>query len=118
MVEKMKNKISLKLIVAILAVVVVLSYGLARSYDLLAGPKIELLDLKDGQTISQELVLIKGQAKRIASLFLNGQQIFTNEEGDFREPLLLFPGYNAITLSARDKFGREVNKKIIIVNQS
>ncbi|OHA57653.1 MAG: hypothetical protein A2114_01825 [Candidatus Vogelbacteria bacterium GWA1_51_14] len=118
MVKTLKNKISPRIIAIVLAVVIVLGYGLARSYDLLAGPEIKLSELKDGQTISQELVLIKGQAKRIASLFLNGQQIFTNEEGDFREPLLLFPGYNAITLSARDKFGREVNKKIIIVNQS
>lgn len=114
----MKSKISLKLIVAILAVTVVLGYGLARSYDLLAGPKIELLDLTDGQTISQELVVVKGQAERIANLFLNGRQIFTNESGDFRETVLLFPGYNAVSLSARDKFGREVNKKIIIINQS
>lgn len=114
----MKNKISPKLIIALVAVLVVAGYGLARSYDLLAGPQIEILDLANGQTINQEFLVVKGEAKRIANLFLNGRQIFTNESGTFREPLLLFPGYNAVTLSARDKFGREINKKIIIINQS
>lgn len=115
---KLKNNFSLQLTVTVLSVIIVVGYGLARSYDLLAGPAIELESLANGDTTDQDFLLVRGQAKRIASLFLNGRQIFTDESGAFREPLLLFPGYNAISLKARDKFGREINKNIIIINQS
>ncbi len=115
---RLKNKFSLQLTATVLAAIIVVGYGLARSYDLLAGPAIELESLENGQTISQDFLLVRGEAKRIANLFLNGRQIFTDESGAFREPLLLFPGYNAISLKAHDKFGREINKNIIIINQS
>jgi hypothetical protein len=115
---KWKNKLSIGLIASTLLAVIIFGYGLYRSWDLISGPTIKLDSPTNGATVKNEFTVIRGRATRIANLSLNGRKIFTDEQGHFRESLLLFPGYNIISLEAWDKFGRYANQKIIIINQT
>jgi len=60
-------------------------------------------------------VLLRGSAERIAGLTVNGRQIFTDEAGTFQDSLLLLPGYNVITVAAKDRFNREVTEILHVI---
>ena len=90
-------------------------YGLYKSKDFLTGPKIIIESPANGQTVSNSYLEIKGAAKNVSLLYLNGRQIFTDKNGIFKENLLLARGYNIIEVSAKDKFNREIKLKREVV---
>lgn len=90
-------------------------YMYLRSLDFLRGPILILGSIQNGSTVGNSLVAVSGSVENIAFLTLNGRQIFTNEEGSFLEKLLLAPGYNIITLEAKDRFGRVKTERLELV---
>lgn len=106
---------SLKTILAFLVAVVILTYSGFRFKDLISGPNIVLYSPDNGSSLDNELVNITGRAERIAQIYLNGRKIFTDQDGNFEEPLLLSRGYNFFEIKAEDKFGREVVKKLQVI---
>ncbi|MBU3926023.1 hypothetical protein KJ763_02555 [Patescibacteria group bacterium] len=90
-------------------------FGFYKAKDFLNGPKINIDSPDNGQVVSISYLEIKGSVKNIASLNLNGLQIFTDEKGFFKQGLLLAKGYSIIKISAQDKFGRSVEKKLGII---
>jgi hypothetical protein len=85
-------------------------YGFVRAESFLLGPKISIDSPENGQTFTAPDVEIIGHASNISLLYLNGRQIFTDKNGNFKEILLLAKGYNIIELKAKDKFNREIKK--------
>jgi hypothetical protein len=113
-----RNKFLRPKIIATLVVLVLIGgYALSRSWNLLAGPLIVIDTPTSGETLKSGYVIMAGEAKRIATLTLNGRQIFTDASGNFRESLLLLPGYNIIVVEAKDKFGRRTVQKLALINQ-
>ncbi|HMO79050.1 MAG TPA: hypothetical protein PJ997_02680 [Candidatus Paceibacterota bacterium] len=115
-----KNKASsiIRAILFILFFVGIISYALFNSRVLIAGPQINIFSHQNGQKITDSnLIKIEGKASNISFFWLNERQIFTDEKGDFSETLLLYPGYNIIWFTAKDKFEREVQEKIELVYQ-
>lgn len=92
-------------------------YGIDRSWNLIIGPSIEITSPKNGETLSDPLVTIEGTAKNISFLSLNGRQIFVDKDGNLKEQLLLSPGYNVVTLSGRDRFGRIERERLELMYQ-
>jgi len=90
-------------------------YGLFKAWDFLVGPKIIIESPKDGETFSSSYIEIKGEVKNVSFLSLDGRQIFADQNGNFKEGLLLARGYNIIELSAKDKFNREIKIKREVV---
>lgn len=90
-------------------------FGLYKAKDFLMGPEIIIKSPSNGQTVSSSYLEITGTTKNISSLRLNGNQIFTDEKGFFKQGLLLARGYSIIEISAQDKFGRNVEKKLEII---
>ncbi|KKW45693.1 hypothetical protein A3C21_02390 [Candidatus Kaiserbacteria bacterium RIFCSPHIGHO2_02_FULL_59_21] len=91
----------------------VLGYAYFEGRGLLYGPSIEV----DNRVmeVSDPFIAIEGVAKRIATLSMNGRTIPVTEEGAFAEAHLLAPGYNRITLVARDRYGKTTERTIEIV---
>ena len=106
----------LRIALAALFAVALLAYGLFEARHLLAGPVLIIESPRLGQA-SEALVTLAGSTKNIADIALNGRKIFVDGEGRFREQLLLSYGYNILTLSARDRFGRETEKTLELVYQ-
>jgi len=71
------------------------------------GPQIEITSPLNGFSTDNPVIEIKGSAKNISFISLDDHPIFIDEEGNFREKLLLNPGISIIKLYARDKFERE-----------
>ena len=105
----------IKIFFALALVGIIVWYAYSKSADFLEGPIITIATPKNGITVSRSLVTVSGTAEHISYITLNGLQIFVTEEGLFSEQLLLSPGYNIITLEARDRFDREVKQTLELV---
>ncbi|OGG47484.1 hypothetical protein A3D66_00265 [Candidatus Kaiserbacteria bacterium RIFCSPHIGHO2_02_FULL_50_9] len=92
-------------------------YALFEARFLIQGPVVTIDTPRNGQSVSVPLVEIAGKAKNISDITLNDRKIFVDEQGYFHEQLLLFYGYNILTLTAHDRFGRETQKVLELVYQ-
>ena len=94
---------------------VIIFYGYFEARNFLLGPSLTIFSPASGQTKGDSLVEVRGEAKRIAKIYLNDRQIFTRNDGSFDEPLILSAGYNIIEIKAQDEIGRQVKKTVEIV---
>lgn len=85
---------------------ILLAYLTYQARFLILGPQITLVENETSPTSAQTVVL-EGAAENITHMTLNGRPIFTDQEGAFRETLVLSEGYNLITIVAKDRYGRE-----------
>lgn len=102
----------IKPLILILAIVVISGYSIWRVKDIVRGPQIVLYSPIDGANSKNDLIKITGKAERINQLFINGQKVFTDEDGNFSENYLLANGYNALEITATDSMGRQAVKKL------
>jgi hypothetical protein len=93
----------------------ILIYAFIRSKGLIFGVKIKDVNLTNGATVTEDIINLTGNAKNAINLTLNDREISINQAGNFNETISLLPGYNTITLKAKDKFGNsdEENYQLI-----
>lgn len=95
----------LKFIFGLLLGALILGYALFQARNLLMGPSLVLTE-EPSQIQSSRTVVLKGVAKNIVAISLNGREIHTDETGFFEEALVLESGYTIMTLRAEDRYGR------------
>lgn len=79
-------------------------YALFQARHVILGPQITLqTDTYDGVAATAP---VHGTAENIVSLTLNGRAIYTDDQGNFDEEVVLPVGYTVITLTAEDRYGR------------
>jgi hypothetical protein len=81
-------------------------YVVFQARFLITGPQI-VLDYEPPTHQNERLVTLEGQAFNITHLWLNDRPIFTDENGHFKEALVLENGYTITTLRAKDRYSRE-----------
>ena len=101
--------------VVILAIFCLIVYSYSQSREYLRGPVLTIEEPLNGSSSTTSLVALVGHARNISFLTLNGRQIFTDEQGRFKESLLLQNGYNIMTLEAKDRFGHTMEKRLELV---
>lgn len=112
---KLADYISLKVCLIGLFFLLIVGYALYRTSDYLRGPALIVSSPANYATVHDPVVKVSGEAERISHIFLNRGLIYTDEDGNFNEKLLLAPGYNIITLEVKDKFGRHVRRTLELV---
>jgi hypothetical protein len=105
----------LKILAVVFVVLILIVYAGFRAKNWFLGPQLTITSPADGQVVEQSLVEITGTAKNISFLKLNDGKIFTDENGVFKEKLLLSYGYNIISVEVEDRFGRVVKKNIRLI---
>lgn len=95
--------------------IVILGYSYYKTKDLLRGIRLTVLGIEDGETVNSSFLALQGKAKNAVYVSINDREIVINPEGVFGDSLILSPGYNIITIKARDKFGKEKTKVYQIV---
>ncbi|MBI5134509.1 MAG: hypothetical protein HZA81_03975 [Candidatus Taylorbacteria bacterium] len=115
MTDRRKIKQLIKFWIALAAIFVIAGYGAFQAKDLAMGPQIEVTFPATGTLSGESLVEIRGTAKNISRLSLNGDKIFTDEEGRWSETVLLSYGYNIMTLEANDRFGRTEKRTLELI---
>lgn len=105
----------LKTSIISVAILIVLGYAIFASHNFILGPKIVLYEPVNGSSVSTSTIVVRGLVMRIKDLTLNGKPIIIDNEGNFKESLLLSPGYNVSLLSAQDRFKRTIEYKLELV---
>lgn len=95
--------------------VIIFGYALFQARNIISGPVIKIHAPVNGASVEHSLINIEGTAKNISRISMNDRQIFTDEEGEFNEKLLLSYGYNIITIKAKDRFGRDTEKTLELI---
>ncbi|HYC34523.1 MAG TPA: hypothetical protein VEC13_02215 [Candidatus Paceibacterota bacterium] len=107
-----KGPIRIERLIVLFLIGAFLVYGLFEAYKLISGPKIEIISPTPGSTITEASVVIEGRARNVSFISLNDRQIFIDDQGIFREKLLLPAGYTIIKVGAEDRFKKRVEKRI------
>ena len=98
----------------IVAVLLIVGYGLFEARRLIEGPVIAIDIPRDGSATSTTGLVIAGEAENISFLTINDRPSFTDETGHFRELLSVPPGVTILTVAATDRFGRRTEKQVSI----
>ncbi len=114
-ISNLGGKLSPRRILLLILFIIIIGYAAYQASDIVRGPAIDLSSPNDGLTEEDGLTVLTGLARRLAYLSLDDNQIFTNSAGQFKEKLLLAPGYNIIKLRAEDRFNRRVEKTLQII---
>jgi hypothetical protein len=96
----------LTVLFAILLGIFFVGYALYQGRNFIEGPTISLLGEPAIMQNSHEVVL-KGVARNVIILTLNGKEIHTDEAGVFEQTLTLERGYSIMRLEAEDRYGRK-----------
>lgn len=115
MTDRHATRKLLKVIIISIILLFIFGYTGYEIQKMVFGPRIEILSPKNGALASSSLIQILGIAKNITNISLNDRKIFIDEQGNFREDLLLSYGYNTLTIKASDKFGRNTEKIIEVI---
>lgn len=92
--------------------IAILIYAFFNARLLLAGPQIIVKSPENGLTFDTPFIEIVGEAKNTSFISMNGNTIYVNEKGEFREQLLLPPGTSIIRIDARDRFERSTEETL------
>ncbi len=113
--EIVRKRIRLGIILVIALGLV--SYGAFQARNLALGPVISISEPENGSVSSTTEITISGTAKNVTLMTLDGRQIFTDENGNWSEDIILSKGYNIVTIYGRDKFGKETTKTLQLTEQ-
>ena len=110
---KFTGGLNIRRFIILLSFFLVVLYGIFNARNLILGPSIEIFNPPLAETeVVENTIIIKGRVENMTFLSLNERPIFADTEGVFEEQLLLSPGFNIITLKAKDRFKKEVQKTI------
>ena len=97
--------------------ILIIVYAFFRSKDLILGVKIRNVNITDVETVKSNTLEITGVAKNATFLSLDDREVSVDQLGNFDETIALLPGYNIISIKAKDKFGHtdEKDYKLILL---
>jgi len=91
--------------------VFILLYAVLNTRFISRGISLSINGVENGKIYKEGSLEINGVAQHAKHVLINGREINLNQSGEFEDYLVLTPGYNVITISAEDKFGK-VTKQI------
>lgn len=97
--------------IAALFLLALLAYGGVAAWPLLAGPQLSIDSPKSDETLANGQTTIEGRALHTETLWLNGAPLLMDESGHFNAMLTLPSGGAILSLTATDRFGREITER-------
>lgn len=104
-------------ILASLFVLIMVGYVGWQLSRLSTPPVISLVN-QEKSIVNTSFVIISGEVDSGADVFINDSPILTTPDGSFSERVTLVDGSNEIKISAKNKFGKEATKVIIVESRT
>ncbi len=95
--------------------VVIGIYTVLKMKDVIWGVDVVVRGVVDGETVTEPKITLEGNARNIKLLTINDRIIGVGENGEFRDSLLLAPGYNIVSIKGDDKFGKHIRHEYRVV---
>lgn len=109
---------TVKIVIFVIFFLLIVVYSYFALKDIVTGSELTINTPLHNSTVNTSLIVVEGKAVNISFIYLNGRQIFTDEVGFFSEQLLLYSGYNIITITVKDRVGRATTEKIRVIYKS
>lgn len=101
----------------ILAILGVFGYIIFEVNSFTSAPNLEISSPSTESIINQDKIEIVGKTDQGATLQINDQTIFIDDNGNFKEEVKLQPGLNNIEIKATDRVKKQTIKVIKILAQ-
>ncbi|MCX6806967.1 MAG: helix-turn-helix domain-containing protein [Candidatus Berkelbacteria bacterium] len=82
-----------------------------------SAPYLAIESPNYGATITQSPVSIEGKISKGASLYINGQLLSVDADGNFKQEVKLEEGSNNVSISATNRIGKKTDKELILIYQ-
>lgn len=106
---------NIKKIIKTIAFLAVFGLVFYNTRDLFFGSNFKINTATDGSTVSDSFLPISGKAKHATTIDINGRAIAVDKSGNFRDGVILSPGYNIVEIVQKDRFGKEKQKTFHLV---
>ena len=84
----------------------IMFYFSTRIYNFITGPRIEIYSPQPGQIIKEDTCIIDGNIQNAKTIRINGKEISIDQEGNFKEEIIVKSPYTLIVIDAVDKYGK------------
>ena len=100
---------------SILVSMAIVGYLVFQYMSFVSPPKLEILEPKEGQEITESALVVKGKTDSDVVVKINNQSVLTDDEGSFSEEINIFEGTETIEVVAISRSGKTtvVRRKII-----
>lgn len=71
----------------------------------------------ENSIIEDPEIVVEGETEKEVSIEINGQNVYVNADGNFKETISLQPGRNRITIEAKNRFEKSTREDIDVVYQ-
>lgn len=96
------------LVIGIIVIVIIFVYGFVQVQTFIQEPTLKLEGLeKDSITLSETTFMLRGEISPEDQLSLNGEDIFTDQEGKFEKNIEFQPGFNTLNFTVKKFLGKE-----------
>ena len=95
--------------------VVIGIYTVMKMKDVIWGVQVTVRGVIDGETVTEPKITLEGNARNIEVLTINDRVVGVSEDGEFRDSLILSPGYNVVSIKGDDKFGKHISQEYRVV---
>lgn len=109
-----EGKTIIRNILIVIVVCAIGGYAGFQSKKIISGPQITIQS-PSTTSASDSIIDVTGIVKNVSVVTLNDRLIPIDEAGQFKEKVLLYPGYNVIKLKVTDKFGAYVTKELQLI---
>lgn len=108
----------IKTSIVTVVVIVIVIYIFLRSLNYIKGPNIDIIEPANGSVIEANSTTLRGQAERISNLFINGNPVTIDEQGNFDKTIGILEGTNIITFEGKDRFGRNTRTVLTLFGKT
>ena len=103
------------ILVGLASIFVLIMVGyVSWQFSQLSAPPIIRLANQDSSSTDSSFVIVSGEVDSGSDVFINDSPILSSPDGSFSDRVALINGSNQIKVSARNKFGKESSKTIIV----
>lgn len=104
-----------KVVIGVFGLLLLIGLLLFQTRGIFFPPSVSISSPKEGDTVPQEFV-VKGKTDSNATITINNESIFVENNGVFEKKITLFPGETSITVKAKNRLGKEstVQRSIIV----
>ena len=105
----------IKIAVGLILAGLIIAYAIWGSLNYARGPVIDIISPANESAVDSTTVVIKGRVDRVNDVSLNGDPLSIDQQGNFIETVIIFPGMNELTFTAHDQFNRTTVKELDLV---
>lgn len=96
-------------IIGIIAIYVIFQFSF-----LFVGPKLSIVKPTSGEIIESSVAQVAGKTDPQAVVTVNGEEVYVDLTGSFKKTLYVYPGETKITVTAKNRYGKETKRELQI----